>query len=201
VLEVPGDARHVLDVGCGGGGTGAALKRRQQVEVCGIEVDQAAAARAERVLDTVVCGDVEEVSLAFPPGYFDCIIYGDILEHLRWPGDVLQVHRRVLADDGRVIVTIPNVQYFGVSLRVLLGRWQYAPMGIMDLTHLRFFTRRGAIAMLSAQGYKVVRLRPDYGPRRWLRVVDALTLGLVRGLLAYKYVIVAIPAAGMSCSG
>ncbi|MFB3880115.1 MAG: class I SAM-dependent methyltransferase [Armatimonadota bacterium] len=190
--EIPLDAKRVLDVGCGSGGTGAALKRRQNTEVHGIELDEAAAAKAGTRLDGVWCGDAEKLELAVPDGYFDCIVYGDILEHLAWPGDLLRKHRRLLAPSGRVVITIPNVQYVGVIVKLALGRWQYAASGILDSTHLRFFTLRTAVEMLASAGYTVVAARPSYG-RRWFSMVDVCTAGCFRGLLAYKYTLVAQP--------
>jgi 2-polyprenyl-3-methyl-5-hydroxy-6-metoxy-1,4-benzoquinol methylase len=139
---VPTTARRVLDVGCGAGRLGEALKGRQQAAVVGIELNEAAAAQARQRLNQVLEGDVECISLPFAPGAFDAIVCGDILEHLREPERLLRRAREWLAPDGRLIASIPNVRHRSVVCSLLQGNWTYESAGLLDHTHLRFFTRR-----------------------------------------------------------
>ncbi len=193
---VPCSARRVLDVGCGTGATGRALKRRQYVEVHGVELDREQASAARSALDSAVCGDIERLALPFPAGHFDCIMYGDVLEHLVWPGDVLRSHRVLLSPSGVIVATVPNVRYAGVICRLALGVWGYSDCGILDSTHLRFFTLGSIVGLFAAAGLRVTSVRRSYGSRAVLGAIDRLTLGLLSGFLTYKYTVVAQPELG-----
>jgi SAM-dependent methyltransferase len=193
LTAVPPVAKRVLDVGCGTGATGAALKRRQEAQVYGLERNETQADKARTVLDGVLCGDVERLALPFPPGFFDCILYGDILEHLVWPGDVLRKHLPLLSPTGIMVATVPNAQYVGVISKLVLGTWRYSDCGVLDSTHLRFFTRRSAVGLFAAAGIRITSVRRCYGPRAGLRAIDRVTLGLLGNFLSYKYALVGKP--------
>lgn len=140
---VPPDAKRVLDVGCSVGEMGAALRARGHV-VTGIEYDRALAARAREKLDAVVEGDVEAMArdAADPGGPFDCIIFADVLEHLRDPWAVVRWGEALLADGGTMVVSVPNVRHLQTFWHLVVRRrWPYQEVGIFDRTHLRFFTR------------------------------------------------------------
>ena len=142
VALVPETARRVLDIGCGAGRLGEAIKRRQQANVSGIEFDARAAAAARQRLDQVWAGDVEQLDLQIPPGSFDAIVCADVLEHLREPAQLLKRAREWLSPDGHLIASIPNVRHHSVIRSLLQGNWTYESAGLLDRTHLRFFTRR-----------------------------------------------------------
>ena len=105
----------------------------------GIEIDAAASAVAASRLDRVLCGSVETVDLGFLRNSVDCIVYGDVLEHLIDPWSVLKNHRTLLKNDGRMIACIPNIQHWAVITNLLHGHWPYQTDGLLDITHLRFF--------------------------------------------------------------
>lgn len=151
---VPLDARRVLDVGCGGGALGALLKRRPGVEVVGIETDPEAAAVARGRLDDVLVVDVEKLDcLPVLPRSFDCIVFADVLEHLVDPERVVARLLPYLSETGTVVASIPNVRHQDVLLDLLVnGRWRYQPAGILDATHLRFFTLYEIAAMFDRLG-------------------------------------------------
>lgn len=154
---VPASARRVLDVGCGAGALGAALREERAIEVIGVELDPDAAARAAERLDAVIEADLEGlVELPYPPGAFDAIVCGDVLEHLRDPHRLLRALRPWLADGGALVCSIPNVGHWSVVLPLLLNdRWTYADAGLLDRTHVHFFTLAEAQAMLAECGYAV----------------------------------------------
>lgn len=155
--------QKVLDVGCSRGGFGEALKAYSPDRaVYGIEPTDAAR-YAEEVLDGVAQGSFPS---DLPPdwGGFDVISFLDVLEHLVDPWDALRRTRSLLADGGRVMASIPNIRCVAVSVPLVLrGEWRYADVGILDRTHLRFFTRSGIEDLFGESGYAIDSVVP------WLR--------------------------------
>lgn len=151
---VPAGARRVLDVGCGGGALGAALKAERGCEVVGLEGMPEAAATAATRLDAVHEVDLERLGdLPYPPGHFDAIVLGDVLEHLRDPEAVLAALLPHLAADGALVMSIPNVKHWSVVVPLLLrDAWTYTDAGLLDRTHVHFFTLEEISAMLDRLG-------------------------------------------------
>jgi SAM-dependent methyltransferase len=168
---VPESAARVLDVGCGAGRLGEALKDRQSVRVTGIEFVPEAAARARGRLDEVFEGDVERLELPFEDAAFDCVICGDVLEHLRDPERFLQRTRNWLAKDGQIVASLPNVRHHSVVSALLEGNWSYEPAGLLDENHLNFFTRRDMVDLFEHAGFQVAEMRlvPGPGYEEWRR--------------------------------
>ena len=138
---IPSDAAVVVEIGCGTGGLGAAFKSRHpSCRLYGVELHAASAAIAAERLDMVLCGNVDTLDLSFLQNQVDCLVYGDVLEHLIDPWAVLTRHRGLLAPRGRVVASIPNVQHWSLLDHLLRGGWTYGDHGILDDTHLRFFT-------------------------------------------------------------
>ena len=160
---VPAEARRVLDVGCGGGALGALLKQRDGVEVWGIEADPEAAERARARLDRVIAADLDAIE-ALPPGTgsFDCIICADVLEHLMDPERTLDALLRSLAPGGTLVASIPNIRHQEIVLDLLVhGRWRYQPSGILDATHLRFFTATEIDALVGRLGLTIEHVQAN----------------------------------------
>jgi SAM-dependent methyltransferase len=158
--EVPVSALSILDVGCGTGRLGERLRREVPGRtVTGIELDAAAAQEAARVLDSVHQVDVEAFEVPFATGQFDCIILADILEHLNDPWAATHRLLDFLRPGGTLIVSLPNIRNIEV-MRGLLhdGRWEYQDEGILDRTHLRFFTRRQFLGFLGTQDIACQRI-------------------------------------------
>jgi SAM-dependent methyltransferase len=133
---------RVLDVGCGFATTSQEIQRRGN-EVTGIESSPEAVAVAKQRLARVIDSDLSNLA-AIGDATFDAIIFADVLEHLPWPLGVLKDYLRFLAPDGSVIISLPNVGLWSVRLGLLAGRFNYADTGVLDRTHLRFFTRTSA---------------------------------------------------------
>ena len=158
-----GRPRTVLDVGCGIGLNGAAAKRTG-ARVTGIEIVPASIERAKKVLDEVVVADIErEASLRAALGSrrFDLLLLADVLEHTTDPRAVLERLMPYLEADGQVLISLPNVAAWPVRLGLLAGNFQYTSSGILDDTHLRFFTRESAIAMVESAGLEVLRVEQN----------------------------------------
>lgn len=189
-----------LDVGCGTGALGIALKAAGASHVAGVEAHPGAANTARETLDVLIEGNVLTVSLPFAPGEFDYLIFADVLEHLTDPGAALRKCLRYLAPNGRVVISVPNMRFYLVLLRLVVDRWAYADAGIRDRTHLRIFTKRSLVTMAAAEGLCVERLTRNYrlfDDQSTVGLVGALATRIVcatlapllfRDLMAYQYV-------------
>jgi 2-polyprenyl-3-methyl-5-hydroxy-6-metoxy-1,4-benzoquinol methylase len=187
---------RVLDVGCSSGYLSERLVQRGST-VVGIELDEHAAAQAERFCESVVTGDVEEMELPFEPASFDVVMCADLIEHLRDPGAFLARVRPLLRPGGRLVLTTPNVANWTIRLSLLLGRFDYTERGILDRTHTHLFTRRSLIRCLEGAGYRVESFDftvpvPGIGTPRVEAVAHAI--GRLRpSLFAFQFVVAATP--------
>lgn len=155
---IPAGARTVVDVGCAGGALGAALKAsRPGVRVYGVEPAPQPAARARERLDAVLVGEATDPLPDDWPAP-DCVVFADVLEHLVDPWAVLRLWKARLAPGGCVVLSVPNVAHGSVATGLLHGRWRYADAGILDRTHLRFFTRATAIELVERADLQLERL-------------------------------------------
>ena len=156
LLRLWGDRKNldVLDVGCGFATTSQHIAARGN-RVTGIESSADAVAVARTRITEVIHADLQNHILA--GRRFDVIIFADVLEHLAWPIGVLRGYLDLLKDGGSVIVSLPNVGLWSVRFNLLLGRFRYEETGVLDHTHLRFFTRRTAREMIEQAGLRIVR--------------------------------------------
>ena len=148
---------NVLEVGCAAGAMGRALLAKGAAEVVGLDIHEPALALARQKLTAAHQVDLDTFpQLPYPDGHFHVMTFADVLEHLVDPAAVLRHLRRWLADDGRILISIPNVRHESVVLPLLVeGRWEYQEAGILDRTHLRFFTREGLLTLLADAGFDV----------------------------------------------
>ncbi|MBN1474651.1 MAG: class I SAM-dependent methyltransferase [Syntrophaceae bacterium] len=146
---VPRDARRILEIGCAAGIFSNSIKSRQKCEVWGMEISEKYGRDAMNLLDKVVIGDVITKLNEIPESYFDCIICNDILEHLVDPFSFLVSLRRYVVPGGKIVCSIPNIRYYRVLKDLVMnGEWKYNDSGVLDITHLRFFTKKAYFACL-----------------------------------------------------
>ena len=127
----------------------------------GIEFDPEEAEKARVYCDTVLTADADALpASAFSDGFFDVIVYADVLEHMKYPECVLSMQQRWLSSDGYAIVSLPNIAFLGTRLQLLLGRFNYSDFGILDRTHLRFYTLATAKELLHGAQYSVKGFEP-----------------------------------------
>lgn len=186
---VPLDAKKVLDVGCGSGGLGSVL-RKKGIEVIGIENTEGLCKEASEKLNQAFLADIEKFQLPFSKGYFDCIIYGDVIEHLIEPLAVLKDHKEYLSDNGHVIASVPNVRYYKLITKLVFsGKWDYMDKGILDRSHIRFFALINLRELFIEAGYEITEVRYNIVAARGLRILNLLLFGLLKDFLAYQYYI------------
>jgi 2-polyprenyl-3-methyl-5-hydroxy-6-metoxy-1,4-benzoquinol methylase len=160
IAELVGPDKRVLDVGCATGYLAEVLVERG-CRVTGIEADPEAARQAEKYCERVIVGDVEDPSLdkQLDEGSFDVIVFGDVLEHLKDPLRTLKRLKLFLRPEGYVVASIPNVAHGSVRLALIQGKFQYRPLGLLDDTHLRFFTRESVEQLFDDAGFLMGELR------------------------------------------
>jgi SAM-dependent methyltransferase len=153
--RVPATARSILEIGCGSGALGHLIKARSPaVHYVGVErVPEVANVARQSGLDHVLVGDVEKLDAQIAKlGPYDCIVYGDVLEHLVDPDSLLYRHCDLLSDGGLVLASIPNAQHWSLLVNLLRGRFPQEDAGLFDRTHLRWFTHDDVIAMIQRVG-------------------------------------------------
>ncbi|MBW2489728.1 MAG: glycosyltransferase, partial [Deltaproteobacteria bacterium] len=159
---ITGNPQRILEVGCAEGVMGAFLKKKYNCEYVGVEINSEAAHKAEKRLDHIVIADVEKANLKehrIAETGFDYIIYGDVLEHLYDPWTVIFEHKKLLRENGYVVVSIPNVRNLKIIDSLVNGNWTYKDEGILDSTHLRFFTLQEIKKMFINCGYDIVDIK------------------------------------------
>ena len=207
LAQLPRAAR-VLDVGCASGYLAAAALRDGARWVDGIEPFAPDAALARAHCRVVHAGSAEDPGVwSCLEGPYDAIIFGDVLEHLAHPERALAHAHNVLAEDGLIVASLPNVAHYSVRAMLLAGRFEYADHGILDRTHLRFFTRRELVSLFEQSGFSPTNIDsilalPErqlalverfLGHRRTQRWATALALH-AESLFAAQFVVTARPS-------
>lgn len=187
---IPAGTSTILDVGCSRGRFGATLRQANPAwKLYGIEPDPDAAAEAAPHYERVVCG-------YFPDDLtgddtFDCIVFNDILEHVVDPWGTLERATHRLTPTGRIVASIPNVRHYIVVRNLLLrGRWDYTDWGVLDRTHLRFFTRASIESLFTGADMEIETLAP-INPIPVRRA--ALLVGRFRDMRYTQFAVVARP--------
>lgn len=152
---VPDSAVNIVDIGCGVGGLGRALKEKfPGSSVYGVELCSKPAEEAGKYLDDVYNGSADDGPFE-SWGEHDCLIFGDLLEHLPDPWGCLERWLAQLKTGGTVIVSLPNISHVSIVEGLLCGEFRYADAGILDRTHLRFFTHKSMVELLEGAGLSV----------------------------------------------
>jgi len=189
---LPQVTNEVLELGCGTGATLDWLKKIRRCQVTtGIELAADAAEIARGVVDTVIVADIERDIIDLPENKFDLILCLDVLEHTRDPWSVLKLLVRWLRKGGIIIASIPNVRYRAIVFDLLFkGKFEYQNVGILDRSHLRFFTKDSAIQLMKSGGLEDIHLilhPPQLGGV--LQLVNVLTMGYFRDMFSWQIII------------
>ena len=186
---LPNRATRVLEIGCGDADFGAAVREKFDCEVWGIEPHTPSIGKAEARIDRVLNGTFEDVVSELPAAYFDLLVCNDVIEHMADPERFLQQVAPSLTMDAHLVVSLPNVRYWKCLWELVFRkRWRYAEAGVMDKTHLRFFTQWTILDLFKRCDYEFVRFAGINRSRsfRPLPVVVA-SLGYFRDILYPQY--------------
>jgi 2-polyprenyl-3-methyl-5-hydroxy-6-metoxy-1,4-benzoquinol methylase len=190
---IPDTARSLLDVGCGSGAFGRFLSsKRPGMELWAIEPDPTSAQAAQDAFDRVVLGKFPDSRV--PNHKFDVVVCADVLEHMTEPEVALRAAAQATAAEGVMVASIPNVRNWQAVLWPLLrhGKWEYTERGILDRTHMRFFTR-GSMRDLFTDNDWLVESITGINLHRRERVLSAVSGGTLDDFLFPQYVVVARP--------
>lgn len=190
LLEWIGEGKRVLEVGCSTGYISRLLAERR-CEVIGVEVDPAAAEKALAHCREVLVLDMNSPQWVGGIGgrMFDAVLFADVLEHLVDPWRTLREVSGLLDREGTVVISLPNVVHFLTRAKIALGQFDYTPTGILDHTHLRFFTIKTARALIESSGYRITRFHPAIGGGRLsdrIRFALQFSARFAPGLFAYQ---------------
>ena len=194
---LPPNPRRLIDVGCGEGLFGTAVKARYpECETWGVELMADAAQRAVPRYDRVVQTQFESAG-ELPEAYFDVVTMNDVLEHMPWPEPALAKVRRILQPDGRLVLSLPNVQFLlNVLDLVKHNEWEYQDSGILDRTHFRFYTTKSAARLLERNGFQVEAIVGINAmrPKWYYRVAFWLAPRYFRWMPYFQFALVARPS-------
>jgi len=193
--RIPEGVHNLLDLGCGDGTLGRALKQQRQCCVVGVTHSEAEAAHARQVLDHVEVADLDR----FDPGLlgqFDCIVCSHLLEHLQAPQRLLTLLRPCLTRGGTLLIALPNALFWRQRIEFIRGRFRYTDGGLMDRTHLRFFDWDTGQDLAQAGGFKVRERVAEGGlplsrllGRAPARALDRWAISTFPGLFGFQFVL------------
>lgn len=188
---IPRNVR-IIDVGCDTGLLGEYIKKNKSPRrIVGIDNNKKALSQARKIYDAVFERDLNEnISLSLRKKFYDCIVFADILEHLHNPSHLLQGIKHYLSDDGIIIVSVPNVVFFVNRLKILSGNFSSTETGIMDKTHLHFYTKTKIESLISKSGYKIHKSEGYINTRPALSFMNTFARH-VPTLFAYQFLVIA----------
>jgi 2-polyprenyl-3-methyl-5-hydroxy-6-metoxy-1,4-benzoquinol methylase len=188
VAEIPPGPNRILEIGCADGMTGLLAKQQGKAAFyCGVELFPDAARNAKERIDEIVVGDIEKIDrLPWPENFFDFLITSEVLEHLVDPLRVLTRLRSYLRPGGRVFASSPNVSHYRTIAMLLKGDWRLTEMGVMDRTHLRWFTPKTYVELFRDAGYTVERVQAVSPLAKKAKIANLLTLGKLKHLFVVQ---------------
>lgn len=203
LLRLVGRNKHVLELGCATGSMTRILKEKLACRVTGVELDPVSAARAEPYCDTLFVGNLDHFDWTLLSSQtFDVILIADVLEHLRNPEDCLKQLRLLLKPSGYLLISVPNIAYNGIIASLLLDDFPYAEIGLLDRTHIHFFTWKTLEKTLNHALFSIVSqemIIPVPEHPEFYAYWHALPLSLQHYLAqnphgqVYQYIVQAIP--------
>lgn len=193
---IPTEIKRSLEVGCAKGFFSETLKKEKNAETWGIEMVEEVAEIAGTRMDRVLKGPFEDVYQQLPEKYFDCIFFNDVLEHMAYPDENLRRVKSKIAPGGLIVASIPNIRYIGAMVDLVWkGDWEYKESGVMDKTHLRFFTKKSILRMFDNCGYQICRIEGinPISPTCLTSIINKLLLNRIDDVRYSQFAVVAKP--------
>lgn len=201
IIALVKENQTVLDVGCSTGFISRELKKKG-CEIIGVEIDRESIEIFKNSCDEVIIGDIEKIDLPYKEK-FDVIIFGDILEHLKEPLNALKKSKKYLKKDGIIILSLPNIANVYIRINLLFGRFNYEDRGILDRTHLRFFTLKNMKKLVRDANLEILNISSipiplplmypstaENGPLNFIHKLNNFVTNLWKTLFAFQFVIV-----------
>lgn len=193
-IELIPEGSAVLDIGCATGFMGEYLKRMKKCRVVGVEMGKDEARQANKVLDRVIIGDIEnENTLSQIKEKFDVVLASAIIEHLKDPSHALKSWKSFLKKDGFLLLTTSNIAHWSTRLDIIRGKFDYKDYGILDNTHLKFYTTNTFPELVRSANYKIEKFSIDPVGGGFPRISKYLSK-FFPNVFAYQILIKALPA-------
>lgn len=155
---IPNNISNILDIGCGQGAFLNLIKVKTGAETWGVEMVREVAEKAKDQVDNILIGRIEDVIDLIPDDYFEYIVFNDVLEHLIDPKGILEMVKPKLLKQGKIVSSIPNVRFYSNLYALIFKKdWKYTDSGILDSTHVRFFTKKSMNRLFKESGYKMIK--------------------------------------------
>lgn len=194
--HIPQGIKRTLDVGCASGTFSNTVKQMRDAETWGIEMVDTCIDEAKTKMHRVLHGTFDDVYDELPKTYFDCIFFNDVLEHMLHPEECLIKVKDNISQGGYIMASIPNIRHISIIRSLVLkGEWKYEDSGILDKTHLRFFTRKSIVRMLEDCGYRVEMIKGIRGVGKFsiTSLANVITFGLLSEFKYKQFLILAKP--------
>ncbi|MEK7287505.1 MAG: class I SAM-dependent methyltransferase [Elusimicrobiota bacterium] len=166
IVRMIGENKKVLEIGCANGYIGKYLKEKQNCKIFGVELNRQAAEEAREIYEGIITGDIESKEvlskLEGRGERFEVILCSNILEHLQNPLEVLNRLKLLLSSNGCFVIALPNIAHWSIRLKLWKGNFDYTESGILDNTHLKFFTLKTAGELLQEAGLKIEKWSFDW---------------------------------------
>lgn len=191
---VPPQCSKFLEIGCGDGSFGRQIKStNKQVEYWGIDLDDNSITEAANNIDQALAGDINVIIENLPENYFDCIVMNDVLEHLMDPMEVLLGLESKIKPNALLVASIPNVRYITNLFNLILKRdWEYTDYGILDKTHLKFFTKKSIIRFFQSKNFEIQILEGINPIKSWIvSLANCITLGFFNDTRYLQFAVLA----------
>ena len=192
---IPHDVKKTLEFGCGSGGFSGLVKDKFGAEVWAVEIDGRSAKAASEKLDKVINCDAQEAIAKLPDNCFDCIIFFDVLEHLVDPYSLLYDIKTKLTKEGVIVASIPNIRYYRSFVKLVIhGDWDYKDHGILDKTHLRFFTYKSIVKLFNELAFEILEIEGIHPTSsRTFKFLNASLLNSIGDIRYKHFAVVAKP--------